>query len=125
MYLLSLKSISQLIELKINEYNKNENFSDQDNNLYSNFKIAFLTVTLVIGFLENLLNMIIFGQKNMRNKSTFKLLLYLSIIDIVVLSTGAMDLFIRETFTYDIRSYSNFVCKFSKKANFKIAKRTN
>ncbi len=79
--------------------------------IYLIFSIILIMV-ICIGLVGNTLNIIVFGRKEMRNKSTFRLLFYLSIIDILVLLTCTTDALFTFGFKIQIRLYSTFVCRF-------------
>lgn len=64
-----------------------------------------LIIVIVIGILGNILNIIVFSKRNMRKKSTFRFLLYLSIADLLVLVLNVLN-------NFDIRLYSSFSCRF-------------
>jgi len=55
--------------------------------------------------------MIVFGKKAMRKISTFRFLFYLSLSDLLVLLVGATDVLINNIFQFEIRTYSNSLCK--------------
>ena len=59
-----------------------------------------------------MLNLIVFAKKKMRKITTFRFLLYLSVIDILVLLTGVTDILMKEMFHFEIRNYSDLVCRF-------------
>ena len=69
-------------------------------------------MVICIGLIGNTLNIIVFGKKEMRKKSTFKLLFYLSIIDILVLLTCTTDALFTFGFKIQIRLYSTLICRF-------------
>jgi hypothetical protein len=66
---------------------------------------------ILIGFLSNLTNIVIFGQKNMRKQPTFRFLLHLSVIDLFVILICAIDSFLTYGFNIQIRLHSIFICK--------------
>jgi hypothetical protein len=80
--------------------------------IFKEMKTYALILILFFGVVGNLLNLIIFGKKNMRKVSTFRFLFYLSFIDFLVLLVGATDMLTRNVFEFEIRIYSNFWCKF-------------
>ena len=70
-----------------------------------------LLAVIIIGIFGNLLNIIVFSHKSMRKNATFKYLLYLSIIDLLVLLVCATDACLIQGAFIIIRSYSNLTCK--------------
>jgi hypothetical protein len=69
---------------------------------------------LVIGVLGNICNIIVFSKKTMRSTSTFRFLLYLSIVDMLVLLVGATDMLIRNDNALELREFSIFACNLHK-----------
>ena len=69
---------------------------------------------LAIGVLGNICNIIVFSKKTMRSTSTFRFLLYLSIVDMLVLLIGATDMLIRTDNTLELREFSIFACNLHK-----------
>jgi hypothetical protein len=65
---------------------------------------------LVIGVLGNICNIIVFSKKTMRSTSTFRFLLYLSIVDMLVLLFGASDMLIRSDNALELKEFSIFAC---------------
>ena len=88
--------------------------------MITNFKIIMLIIILSIGIIGNVLNMIVFSQKKMRQETTFRFLLYLSIFDILVLIFGIKDLLIKQLYDFDPKSISNFVCKVDSFLNYSL-----
>ena len=72
--------------------------------------ITFLLI-IIIGFVSNLTNIVIFGQKTMRKQPTFRFLLHLSIIDLCVILVCAVDSFLTYGFNIQIRLKSIYACK--------------
>ena len=72
---------------------------------------VLLTIVIVIGVVGNLMNLIVFSHKALRNKSTFKYLHFLALIDIFVLLIGAGDSLTTFGFSATLRLYSAFTCK--------------
>ena len=70
-----------------------------------------LFLIICIGLFGNILNLIVFSQKSMRKSSTFRFLIYLSIIDMLVLVICAMDSVLIYGFGFEIRLYSKLTCK--------------
>jgi hypothetical protein len=79
--------------------------------LITTLKTIMMFLILVIGVVGNVLNVIVFAKKHMRQESTFRFLLYLSIFDILVLIFGTKDILIKQIYEFEIRIYSNFICK--------------
>ena len=99
-------------------------------------KIFLKELLLIVFFIKgNTLNLIVFGKKAMRKISTFRFLFYLSASDLLVLLVGATGIFILSSFLilkfnlnllyisnkdvlinnifqFEIRTYSNALCKF-------------
>ena len=71
-----------------------------------------LMIIILIGTLGNILNLIVFAQKSMRKMPTFRLLLYLSAIDLIILLVCANDLLFTFSFEIQVRLYSSFTCRF-------------
>ena len=75
-------------------------------------ELAFILFLIIcIGLFGNILNLIVFSQKSMRKSSTFRFLIYLSIIDMLVLVICAMDSVLIYGFGFEIRLYSKLTCK--------------
>jgi hypothetical protein len=72
--------------------------------------IIILTVIIVVGVASNVMNIFVFGMRTMRQASTFRFLLYLSIVDLLVLLVCATDALIRFGFDKEIRTVSSFTC---------------
>jgi hypothetical protein len=68
-------------------------------------------ILICIGVIGNGINIAIFAQKEIRKMSTFRLLLYLSIIDLLVLLISATDSLITYKLEFQIRLQSNLACK--------------
>ena len=78
----------------------------------TNILISIILATIIlIGFIANLLNVIVFSTKSMRLNSTFRYLFYLSIVDFLVLLTSASDSLLAFDFLITIRLKSNLTCK--------------
>lgn len=76
-------------------------------------KISLLFIAvIIIGLFGNMLNMIIFSQKTMRVRSTFRYLFYLSIIDMLVLFSSTTDSLLTYGFFIMIRLKSDILCRF-------------
>jgi hypothetical protein len=96
------------------------NFTDFDDtprlfknyhNVFLNIKISTLLVLIGVGLIGNTLSLIIFSKKSMRQVSTFRYLLYLSLFDLFVLIVSAAHLLVKLLFKIDVRLYSSFACK--------------
>ena len=79
--------------------------------IITNVKTVILVVIVIIGIVGNLLNIVVFSKKCMRKESTFRFLLYLSVVDLLVLLIGTKDILIKLMFDFEFRTYSNFICK--------------
>lgn len=82
---------------------------DQTNQSISMFLI--LIIIIIVGIAGNILNLIVFGQKTMRNHTTFQYLFYLSIVDLLVLTTCASDSMLTYGFFLMIRLKSEIACR--------------
>ncbi len=80
-------------------------------NVFLNIKISTLLVLIGVGLIGNTLSLIIFSKKSMRQVSTFRYLLYLSLFDLFVLIVSAAHLLVKLLFKIDVRLYSSFACK--------------
>ena len=80
-------------------------------NMFANLKTILLAIIIVIGLFGNILNLIVFGKKHMRQIRTYRFLFFLSAVDILVLLTGTTDILIRHLFLFEIRNYSNAMCR--------------
>ena len=72
---------------------------------------VILFVIICIGIFGNLLNLCVFGQKSMRKMSTFRFLLYLSIVDLLVLLVCTSDSLLTYGLNIEIRLYSPLLCR--------------
>jgi len=73
--------------------------------------IILLIMIIFVGIFGNVLNLLIFSKRKMRQVSTFRFLLYISMSDLLVLLVGATQFLTNAIFNFDLRSYSLFVCK--------------
>ena len=71
----------------------------------------FAIICLFVGSIGNLLSFIVFIQKRLRKRSTFRYLAYLSAVDFIVLYLGLGNIVLRDYFLYDIRTQNLFLCK--------------
>ena len=78
----------------------------------THYLVAILASMILIGVLANIINLVIFGQKSMRKTPTFRLLAYLSIIDLLVLIICTSDLLLTFNFKIQIRLFSSLSCRF-------------
>ena len=74
-------------------------------------QVIALSIIICIGLFGNALNIVVFSQRSMRMMSTFQFLLYLSLIDLLVLLICSSDALLTYGLNYEIRLYSNLVCK--------------
>ena len=82
------------------------------NNQLTNVTFFSFYITIIsIGLLGNLLNIIVFAHKTMYNKTTMRLLFYLSILDFLILSICGMDPILKYLFDYEIRLEYALGCK--------------
>jgi hypothetical protein len=70
-----------------------------------------LSVIIIVGVVSNSINVVVFSRKSMREASTFRFLLYLSICDILVLIACSTDALVRFGFDFELRTVSNFTCR--------------
>ncbi len=85
---------------------------EKDINTKASMLIFFLPFIILIGSIGNLLNIAIFSRKGFKNCSTFRFLIYLSVIDLNVLLFCASDAFLRFGFQIHIRQISTNLCRF-------------
>jgi hypothetical protein len=104
--------------MSINKLTENE-LKDNTDEKYSMIAITVMIVIIFIGLVGNLLNLIVFSQKSMRIISTFHFLIYLSIIDIFVLSICSTSALLNYSFDFEIKLNANWLCRLhSFAANF-------
>ena len=72
---------------------------------------SFYMTVISIGLLGNLLNIVVFAHKTMYNKTTMRLLFYLSIVDFLILSICGMDPILKYLFDFEIRLEYALGCK--------------
>ena len=109
---ISLTNIDFIITNKTNHQADAQPPIDSINDKIYNMLILILQVIIIIGVIGNLLNLVVFGRKNMRQMSTFRFLFYLSAIDLLVLIICATDAVIKFGYQIEIRSHSVILCKF-------------
>jgi len=104
-----MRNLTEKLMSIIKEMNTIENEKENSNS------IAFLTIVLevivVIGLIGNSMNIFVFSKSSMRQVSTFRFLLYLSIADMFVLIICSTDALLRFGYHYEIRSRSLLICR--------------
>jgi hypothetical protein len=73
--------------------------------------LVLISSVLTIGILGSFLNLYVFSRKTMRKHSTFRLLLYLSLIDILVLSYCSLNAIVKYGFGFEFESLSDWSCR--------------
>lgn len=73
-----------------------------------------LSVIITIGIIGNILNLIVFSKKPIRQLSTFRFLMYLSITDMLVLIVCATNTVTSMRFNFDLRLISPASCRMHK-----------
>jgi len=68
-------------------------------------------ITIIIGIIGNLVNILIFTQKRMLKSFTFQLILHLSIIDFFILFLSGIETIAQLKFKIDVRLIASFGCK--------------
>ena len=106
-----MKKIEELLNEDETFPSNSLNISIESKLLIQKIKSIVLTIIICIGLIGNSLNLIIFGKKKMRKVTTFKYLFYLSLNNLLVLGVGATDVLMSNIFQFEIRSYSNAMCK--------------
>jgi hypothetical protein len=71
--------------------------------------VCIFALILATGQVGNILNMIVFTRKSMRKLSCFRLLMYLSLVDMLVLFFGGIDAF----FKYGLNMKINWNFRFA------------
>ena len=105
-----MKKLDELYDVETTPSNS-LNISLDSKLLLQKIKSIVLTILICVGILGNSLNMLIFGKKKMRKVATFKYLFFLSLNNLLVLGVGATDVLLSNIFQFEIRSYSNAMCK--------------
>jgi hypothetical protein len=77
----------------------------------STFFRLLLQCIIVVGIVGNIINLIVFSKRSMRQTSTFRFLFYLSAADLLVIVVCCSDLLLRFNYNIDIRSYSWLSCR--------------
>ena len=70
-----------------------------------------LSLVIILGLLGNVINLIVFFNKSMKNQSTFRYLIYLSLLDSLILTINATDSVLTISDLVMIRLISNLFCK--------------
>lgn len=78
---------------------------------YNHFASVWLICTICIGLFGNTMNLIVFGQKQMRKNSTFHFLIFLSLIDILILTICSSNSLLSYGYNIEVKQFSNFTCK--------------
>ena len=78
------------------------------NNLYI---CICLSAIILVGLVGNLVNVVVFSHRQMRNTSTFRFLLYLSVCDICVLLVCSTEALVHFGSEYEFRLVSTFACR--------------
>jgi hypothetical protein len=73
-------------------------------------EIAFICI-VIQGVCTNVVNVVIFSEKTMQKNVTFRLLLSLSKVDLVLLSFCTLDSILNHIFLVELRLFSNLTCK--------------
>lgn len=71
---------------------------------------ALLALVIIIGVAGNFINVVVFSHKSMRIESTFRYLLYLAVVDLLVLLVCTSEAFVKFGFHYEIRNQSSILC---------------
>jgi hypothetical protein len=78
----------------------------------TDFMLAIILLSIILlGVFGNILNIIVFSHKTMLKMSTFRLLFYLSIIDLLVLLVCTTDALFTFGFLVEIRLFSTLMCR--------------
>ena len=83
----------------------------------SDIQITFFIIPIIVllfGIAGNCINVAIFAKKKMRQTSTFRYLLYLSISDLFVLTFACADVLIKSNSSFELRGFSLFPCNIQK-----------
>jgi hypothetical protein len=81
---------------------------------------VILSLVIILGLLGNIINVIVFLNKSMKQKSTFRYLIYLSLLDSFILITCAIDSVLTFSNLAMIRLVSNVWCKFHTYISFDL-----
>lgn len=86
--------------------------NEQKNSFIKAIICIALVLLISVGLFGNVMNLYIFSKKTMFKMSTFRLLFYLSMIDLFILSFCTSDALLTFSFKIQIRSFSTFACRF-------------
>ncbi|RMZ99596.1 FMRFamide receptor-like [Brachionus plicatilis] len=101
-----------MFPLLFSSNHSNSLFEDEEERYPTNqLSTILLSIIITVGVVGNSFNIIVFSKKKMRQGSTFRFLLYLSIADLLVLLVCSSEALARFGFQIEIRSYSLFICK--------------
>ena len=106
-----MKNIEELYAYERTSKPNSFNISLDSKLLIQKVKSIVLTIVICIGLIGNSLNMIIFCRKTMRKVTTFRYLFFLALSNLLVLCVGATDVLMSNIFHFEIRYYSNVMCK--------------
>ena len=88
-------------------------FENVFENLNLNFTLNILFgLTIFVGIIGNTVNIIVFSRRSMQKTLSFRLLLYLSIIDLIIMMLNGIETFVEFSLNFEMRTFSNFFCKF-------------
>ena len=108
---ITMNSIQEYI-LRLEQSVDEENLSPQNNLDFKSYSmISLLPIFILIGTVGNIINIIIFSRKTMRRNSTFRLMLYLSVFDLLILGICCTDAYLRFAHQIEIRLHSEITCR--------------
>jgi hypothetical protein len=73
--------------------------------------LSILSIIICFGLIFNILNILVFSEKTMLKTFTFRLLMYLSIVDLLVLIICTTDTLLTFGFFIELRIQSTFMCR--------------
>ena len=79
-------------------------------NLVLILRILFILI-IITGIIGNVINIMVFSKKKMRKLATFRFLLYLSIIDLIILVMCGVETFFSVAFNIDLRVFHMLFCR--------------
>ena len=82
-----------------------------NSNIPDLLKKIFLPLIIFIGLVGNTISIMVFSRKSLKNHTTFRYLLLISVIDICVLLTCSGDMLLQVYFNLNIRLLNDFFCK--------------
>jgi len=85
--------------------------SSEEKELSDTLKRIFTPLLLSLGFMGNLISIIIFLKPSMRRHTTFRYLTFLSVFDLFALLTGYGQIFFIVYFKVGLRLISSLTCK--------------